>query len=97
VSAEDTWEWSKRDAAVLLMAADSVMVADHDNAEKALAFARGIAEAVDTDPLWANGRHDGDCTKQPMTCGRCQLERYEEAAQKIWDSEEGVDGFACSR
>ena len=28
------------------------------------------------DPLWADGKHCGDCTKEPMACLRCHYEEY---------------------
>lgn len=73
-----------RETAVLLLAAD-LALCDNQNAEMALMYARRIERSVEENPIWANGRHDGDCTKQPMTCSRCVLEDMEDRARKMWD------------
>jgi len=28
------------------------------------------------DPIWSDGKHCGDCTKEPMPCLRCHYEDY---------------------
>jgi hypothetical protein len=35
------------------------------------------------DPIWADGKHCGDCTKQPATCNRCVLEDIEKQAAEF--------------
>lgn len=71
-----------REAAVLYLAADAMLCEDFAEAEDALIWARRVAHAVDNDPIWANGRHEGDCTKAPMTCSRCVLEELEAEARR---------------
>lgn len=73
-----------RQAAILLSAVDAVLCDDME-VDKAVWFARRLATAVDSDPMWANGRHDGDCTKQPHSCIRCQIEAYEADAKKRYE------------
>jgi hypothetical protein len=75
-------EASIREIAICLMAADDLLT-DFARVEDAVAFARRIADGVDSDPLWADGRHDGDCTSQPHTCSRCVLEGYEDKARSL--------------
>lgn len=84
-SADDITEIPYRDAAVLLIATDSVLW-DNQAVEDAVAYAERIAASVDTDPMWANGRHDGDCTQQPQTCARCLLDEYIEEARKRYQT-----------
>jgi len=73
-----------RETAVLLLAAD-IALCDSLAAENALEMARRIEKSVDEDPIWANGKHEGDCTKQPHTCSRCVLEDMEDRAREMWD------------
>jgi hypothetical protein len=82
----DDWPTEEviRETAILLFAADAVLVGDMPNREAALSWSIRIFESADTDPLWANGRHEGDCTNQPMTCTRCLCEEYIEEARKRW-------------
>lgn len=75
---------SIREAAVLLIAVDAALC-DGMNAEHAVEYARRIENAVETDPTWANGRHEGDCTKTPMTCSRCHLEEMEDEAERRYE------------
>jgi hypothetical protein len=72
-----------RNTAICLLAADACLV-DSLTPDEALAFAHRIVKAVDTDPIWADGRHEGDCTKTPMTCARCHLETMEKEARERW-------------
>lgn len=62
--------------AALLMAADSVAIEDHQNAEKALAWSKRLLAA-------GKAPHSGDCTKQPHTCLTCVAEEYEDAAERL--------------
>lgn len=78
-----------RESAVLLLASD--LAFEHPDAESALAWARRIENSVDNDPLWADGKHCGDCTQQPHTCSRCLLESYEDVARAIEE-----DGLTCA-
>lgn len=77
-----------RASALLLMAADFVFE-HHGDAESGLAWARKIENSVENDPLWAEGMHSGDCTKQPHTCSRCFLENYEHLVRETED--EGLE------
>jgi hypothetical protein len=36
-----------------------------------------------TNENWKDGRHEGDCTKVPMTCERCYCENHLETARKF--------------
>lgn len=36
------------------------------------------------DPIWADGKHCGDCTNQPATCNRCVLEDIEKQAADFY-------------
>lgn len=73
---------SLRDVTLLLIAIDGVM-GDDENPEAALARARR---------LWLAGKdaeHDGDCTKQPHTCMRCFVEKWQQEADD-WIRDEGL-------
>jgi hypothetical protein len=83
----------RREAVILLLAADSVMIGDHESAEAAVAWTRRLFDGVDTDPIWADGRHQGDCTKDAFTCSRCVLEDYEGALAKIDASDMNIPAF----
>jgi hypothetical protein len=74
-----------REAAIVLAAVDSILCDDMD-AERAISFARRWFSAMDDDAEWANGRHSGDCTKQPHSCIRCQAEEYIAEARRRYDS-----------
>lgn len=78
-------EQNLHECAVLLAAADHTLC-DDMTAEKAVEFARRSWHVMETDPLWANGRHDGDCTKHAHSCARCYCEDYEREARERWDS-----------
>lgn len=81
-------EQKLRDAATLLAAIDHVLWDDME-LEKSIWFAKRWIASVDNDPLWADGRHEGDCTKQPHTCSRCVLEDYEDRIRAMWKDEGG--------
>jgi hypothetical protein len=70
-----------RNAAICLLAADSALC-DSMTPERAVAFIRGIEEAMNTEECWANGRHEGDCTKKPFSCARCMFEEAEDEARR---------------
>lgn len=78
-----------REAAILLMAVSAVVWDEIVPASRALAFAQGIADSLD-DPLWSDGKHHGDCTKQPSTCPRCYVEEYEAEARAYFASDDSV-------
>lgn len=73
---------SIRELAIGLMAAD-MLLTDFIEAEASVVWTRRLFDSCDTDPLWANGRHDGDCTNQPMTCTRCVVEEWEAKAREL--------------
>ena len=68
------------ETAILLLAARETLTSN--SAEDMVAWARRFKEGVDTDPLWANGAHHGDCTKRPTTCLRCLWEVV--CAEALW-------------
>ena len=68
-----------RNAAICLLAADNALC-DGMTPEEAVAFVRRQEAALDEEP-WANGKHHGDCTKQPETCTRCMFEDAEKEAR----------------
>lgn len=70
------------EVAILLIAADAVAGEDFRRGEDAIAWARKHDEALEGEP-WSNGRHCGDCTKQPHTCLRCVMEEAEERAKEL--------------
>jgi hypothetical protein len=72
-----------REAALLLAAADSILIEDHSRAEDALAFTRRWEDT-------ACEEHAGDCTDQPYTCLACVLEEYERAATRMDASDEDI-------
>jgi hypothetical protein len=72
-----------RQSALLLLAADTLLAGDAWTAEGALAFAKAIESSLD-EPMYARGKHAGDCTKQPFTCSRCVIEKYEDEALLLW-------------
>lgn len=76
-----------RETAVLLLATD-LTLCDGMKAAEALAHVRGYYEAInDPEGPWADGKHMGDCTKQPNTCIRCQVEEAEAEARRRFDDE----------
>jgi len=83
---EDPTDEQVRMCATLLFAADAVLVGDQDTFEDALRWSETIFAVTDSNPLWANGGHCGDCTKQPLTCNRCLTERYQAEARGRWDN-----------
>jgi len=74
----------KREIAILLLAADTLAAKDARDTNSALRYAGDYADTVDNNPLWANGRHCGDCTKEPHTCARCVFEQYLAIADELW-------------
>lgn len=77
-----------RHIAMLLFAADSVAAQDFRESTAALKHAYRYFRTVDTDPMWANGRHEGDCTKTAHTCGRCLVEHFEQKARELLEENE---------
>lgn len=73
-----------RNCAVLLLAAD-LALCDGFSVQSSLDMAEGVFNSVDSDLIWAGGRHEGDCTNQPHTCSRCLIEDMEDKARKMWD------------
>lgn len=82
-----------REAAILLLAANAVMMHDCATSGDAFVYAIRHAEAVETDPLWARGRHSGDCTKEAHSCLRCQIEEQEENVW-LWLGDESTHRWA---
>jgi hypothetical protein len=83
VSKLDLNQEQVREAAILILALDYLLF-DHADLENAIRWARGTLELVDTDPMWANGKHEGTCTKKPFTCLRCMLEDLEDRVRGLW-------------
>jgi hypothetical protein len=49
-----------------------------------------MLEVMNGNPLWADGKHCGDCTNQPHTCQRCLVEDIQKRADismKVLSSE----------
>ena len=44
-----------------------------------------LAESVDKDERWSDGRHSGDCTKEAHTCNRCLYTEYLNRAEYLLD------------
>lgn len=42
-----------------------------------------MVQVMETDPMWANGKHNGDCTRQAHTCQRCLVESNKKDADKL--------------
>lgn len=42
-----------------------------------------LMKACETDPLWSDGKHSGDCTRQSHTCARCLVECYRDAWKAV--------------
>lgn len=40
-------------------------------------------DALGTHPGWQNGGHEGDCTKVPASCMRCQIESLVDEAKQL--------------
>jgi hypothetical protein len=72
------------DAATLLLAVYAVLW-DEQSLAAAVPWAEAMVRAVDTDSTWANGRHDGDCTKVAMSCGRCMMDDFLNEAHHYFD------------
>lgn len=77
--------WTVREVAVILFVADCVLCDDFQNGEDGLPWARNLFASIDTDPLWSDGKHHGDCTKHPHTCTRCVVEKYEAEARRRYE------------
>lgn len=75
-----------RETALLIAAAEYAW--EHvAGAEDALAWMRRYETALNEEP-WVDGKHCGDCTKQPMSCARCFIESYEEKAAEMLASDD---------
>ena len=72
-----------REAAVLLAASDAVRNDNIVPAQRALDFSQRWFNAVDTEPIWADGKHNGDCTKAAGPCLRCHRDDYEDRIRAI--------------
>lgn len=88
MDADDPSPDELEDCAILLMAADARLSGDWWSAQAALEWARRMAASLETDEMYAGGKHHGDCTKHAHTCSRCFVERYRAEAQERW----GKDG-----
>lgn len=72
-----------REISILLLAVDSMLCWDFTDADKAVAWSRRLVENIDVNPMWANGRHQGDCTHDIHTCSRCLVEKFEAQARQM--------------
>jgi hypothetical protein len=43
-----------------------------------------IIMSLDSELAWAGGRHEGDCTQEPMTCNRCLVEETRRDARHLF-------------
>lgn len=75
------------DAAILLMAADARLAGDWWSAPSALEWARRLSASLETDEMYAEGLHHGDCTRHAHTCSRCVVERARAEARARFDAE----------
>lgn len=67
-----------------------VEITDFSSYEEAIKWWSNVTESIGKDPLWSDGKHSGDCTKQPWTCFRCVVEEYRSyAAQWLTWFEKG--------
>lgn len=73
---------SLRETAAMMLATEVYCLDGFGSPEKALEFARKLLDSADTEPLWSDGKHAGDCTRQPFTCSRCLREKWEEKARE---------------
>lgn len=73
-----------RQAALLLLAADSVLSGDHLLAAHALDWAEQLAEDA------ATGGHAGDCTGHNFTCSACLLDQALAAAELVLLSDDDI-------
>lgn len=55
---------------------------EHETLASAEQWWQRCLASLDEKP-WANGRHCGDCTKQALTCMRCLIEGFQEAADAL--------------
>lgn len=72
----------RRQVALLLIAADSILAEDHNHASHALDWAQRVAETAD--------KHSGDCTKEAHTCALCMVESYEQAVRVLDASDDWI-------
>lgn len=78
-------EYDANEAAVTILALGSVMC-DDMTADEAVVFARRTLVALNLEP-WANGKHGGDCTKEPHSCARCHVEEAQATAALMYEHE----------
>ena len=41
--------------------------------------------SIEIDPMWSEGKHCGDCTKEPMTCMRCYVDSTRREAMHVFE------------
>ena len=55
------------------------------DAEKFWATIIAMSAPDSTDKYWGNGKHMGDCTKQPITCNTCLIESTRMEARYVYN------------
>lgn len=58
---------------------------DLAHAERRWATFIHLSSADSDDPYWANGKHMGDCTKEPITCNTCLIESTRMEAKYVFE------------
>jgi hypothetical protein len=75
-------------AACVALAFDDDMADESTDTPKRL---RGLLQEIQNHPYWQDGKHMGDCIKQPNTCLRCLVEMYADEGKQILESVEKHD------
>ena len=58
---------------------------DLPDAEQHWAKIIAMSAPDSTDKYWGNGKHMGDCTKQPITCNTCLIESTRMEARYVYE------------
>lgn len=65
---------------------------EHKTIEETIQRWYNILKALHTEKCWADGKHCGDCTKEPATCYRCLVGEFvNRAAHLKYESDLDVD------
>ena len=70
---------------IQILGKDEVMISDTNGKtiDDVIAKWKENINFTQTNEHWKDGRHEGDCTKVPVTCERCYCETHLEVARKF--------------
>lgn len=64
--------------------------AEYPEFEDARDMFSGHVSAIESNKVWKDGKHSGDCTAVPMSCARCFVEEYRQKSQQWLDDYNGI-------